>query len=77
MSNLEYCCLLFKMAGMRIQIVYKKSCVAVMKKVLWLMQEGMCDEKVKSHLTTGIQKQGILIMIEEDKFVIDRKGATE
>ena len=33
----------------------------------------MCDEKVKSHLTTGIQKQGILIMIEEDKFVIGRK----
>jgi len=40
MSNLEYCCLLFKMAGMRIQIVYKKSCVAVMKKLVWLMQEG-------------------------------------
>ena len=40
MSNLEYCCLLFKMVGMRIQIVYKKSCVAVMKKLVWLMQEG-------------------------------------
>ena len=40
MSNWEYCCLLFKMAGLRIQIVYKKSCVAVMKKLVWLMQEG-------------------------------------
>ncbi len=40
MSNLEYCCLLFKMAGMRIQIMYRKCYVAVMKKLVWLMKEG-------------------------------------
>ena len=40
MSNWEYCCLLIKMAGMRIQIMYRKCCVAVMKKLLWLMRKG-------------------------------------
>ena len=40
MSNWEFFCLLVKMAGMTIQIAYKKSCVAVMKNLLWLMRKG-------------------------------------
>ena len=40
MSNWEYCCLLFKMAGMRIQIAYLKCRTAILKNLLWLMQEG-------------------------------------
>ena len=40
MTNWEFFYLLVKMAGMTIQIMYRKCCVAVMKKLLWLMQEG-------------------------------------